>query len=243
MFNLLIETLKIPRPEVLWNNIPWLTMPAKTVVDLLDSLNQDEKARFYKSSSEATINSIDNFAYSFFTTWIENSVFTTAVPSPLRYAFDLCTILGAHSPLRLLSEPNPQTRAITPLYKGLMFMQFMKPFHRSRKSQSKCDRECRARLQQWLRALSIGGVDLEQYGRQEVAVLRRFITKYEGFYFYVRVGGILYYPVELVQIDFGPKPEDWNLHWEYGHVEYAREFWQRVEFEFAAKMPGTWIDD
>lgn len=234
MVNLLFGALNIPQPPIIWNNIPWHIMPAKTAIDLLNSSSKDGKARFYESVRVATAESIRRFAICFF------RIFGLDATGANTYTSEMCTILGAYAPLHILSSPCLAFTAWTPLYNALLVMRSVTPYSRLSGNRSNHERQCKARLQEWLLALYKGGVDLEQYGRQEATALQQSRTRYPVFPFHTTSYWKIY-PDYIIRIEYGPEVKDWELHWEYCHPEYAREFWQCIEFD--PKMPGAWVEN
>ncbi|KAK3616918.1 hypothetical protein LTR56_025636 [Elasticomyces elasticus] len=87
-------------------------------------------------------------------------------------------------------------------------------------------------VQQWLGALYLANVDLEEYGRAEMDLLRKLR------------GTANYFSRPCVPslVAYGPRPEDWEfLEMHLGDI-YAGRFWHMVGHP-EASIPGAWLDD
>ncbi|KAF3347841.1 hypothetical protein VdG2_04077 [Verticillium dahliae VDG2] len=47
---------------------------------------------------------------------------------------------------------------------------------------------------------------------------------------------------KLLELRYGPRPEDWNLIWDMDIEELACDFWEMID-EMPLPMPGAWVDD
>lgn len=107
--------------------------------------------------------------------------------------------------------------------------------------------ELKQHMRDWLEDLLVGGKDLELYGRAEMAA-------------FVRQDKLCseYWPPTEADWDsrgsgeggwkwkgftYGPRPEDWDLIWEWDpRVEdFVRDFWDWVENP-PLNIPGAWVD-
>lgn len=91
----------------------------------------------------------------------------------------------------------------------------------------------------WLRLLQQNGVDLINYGQQECQLIQQSQPQLGAHW----VNSIMYgVPERLLDIHYGPDPQDWHLIWDLDVEQMAGEFWTSLqEPEFA--MPGRWVDD
>jgi hypothetical protein len=91
----------------------------------------------------------------------------------------------------------------------------------------------------WLRLLQQNGVDLINYGQQECQLIQQSQPQLGAHW----VNSITYgVPERLLDIHYGPNPQDWHLVWDLDVEQMAGEFWTSLqEPEFA--MPGRWVDD
>ncbi|KAL4986724.1 hypothetical protein BDW68DRAFT_188637 [Aspergillus falconensis] len=99
-------------------------------------------------------------------------------------------------------------------------------------------------LRQWATELKLAGVDLETYGANE-----KFFNKTRGtkpelhFYFVYKRASIFLeaVPARILELAYGPEPEDWQV-WVTNPVdELVGEFWEMVERKEEV-MPGTWVE-
>lgn len=95
-------------------------------------------------------------------------------------------------------------------------------------------RDVQCIVREWLEDLQTGGKDLVVYGRAEHASFLR-----HGPSRWYRLPGC-----NWSGFTFGPRPEDWNLMWEWDpDVEgLVGDFWQLVENPLLV-VPGSWVDD
>lgn len=101
--------------------------------------------------------------------------------------------------------------------------------------------ETQASVRDWLEDVQAGGKDLEKYGRAEQAAFARNRAACQARW---SLAGTRRAGYRLSGFTVGPRPEDWNLCWEWdADVEgLARDFWASVEEPIVA-MPGSWVDD
>ncbi|KAK5683635.1 hypothetical protein LTS10_005169 [Elasticomyces elasticus] len=87
-------------------------------------------------------------------------------------------------------------------------------------------------LQQWLEALYLANVDLEEYGRAEMDLLRKLRGTPNSF----SVTCVPYL------VAYGPTAEDWEFLEMHSGDIYAGLFWHMVEHP-EVSIPGAWLDD
>ncbi|KAF7531687.1 hypothetical protein G7054_g8639 [Neopestalotiopsis clavispora] len=110
--------------------------------------------------------------------------------------------------------------------------------HDSLRGKSKHDRLTSV-LYFWLRLLQQSGVDLINYGRQECQLIQQSQPQLGAYWVNSFMYGV---PERLLDIRYGPDPQDWHLTWDLDIEQMAGEFWTSMqEPEFA--MPGRWVDD
>lgn len=102
-------------------------------------------------------------------------------------------------------------------------------------------------LQYWLDDLREVGVDLNEYGKTELGILREIDRIKE-----------IVYPIFGPNIDleddrhspsgcllaaftYGPEPKDWKFSWDLGCEEMVGEFWKLIDHP-PLMMPGAWCD-
>ncbi|KAF3000018.1 hypothetical protein E8E14_004688 [Neopestalotiopsis sp. 37M] len=91
----------------------------------------------------------------------------------------------------------------------------------------------------WLQILQQNGVDLVNYGRQECQLIQQSQPQLGAYWADSITYGV---PERLLDIHYGPDPQDWHLVWDLDVEQMAGEFWTSMqEPEFA--MPGQWVDD
>lgn len=103
-------------------------------------------------------------------------------------------------------------------------------------------------VRDWLEDLQEGGQDLEMYGMGERAA---FLHHYPSCSKFQSPGAVLYPETRASRrtghkwrgFTFGPRPEDWNLLWDWDpDVErYVGDFWRWIEDPPLA-IPGSWVD-
>lgn len=108
---------------------------------------------------------------------------------------------------------------------------------------------CAKALQMWLKILQECGIDLSEYGRQEI---RRLKDQEDGgvFNIYRDVWGENPYmqtlngkfELRLIGFEYGNQPEDWKLWWSEPTDSLVGDFWKEVEPEPLC-MPGSWDED
>lgn len=98
--------------------------------------------------------------------------------------------------------------------------------------------------------LESAGVNLEEFGKREKRLLSKQQRKQGGLAVTwrktERYSGDLP-PIALTGLDFGPRADDWTLHWFIEYEEYAGDFWKLADRESGPKplprIPGAWVDD
>ena len=99
-------------------------------------------------------------------------------------------------------------------------------------------------LRFWLEDLLEAGIDLEAYGKAEVAEFRpsRMLLSWPPRLCGQR--GSSKGPYKWKGFRYGPRPEDWDLIWELDPAveKFVGDFWAWVEDPPLA-MPGAWVDD
>jgi hypothetical protein len=132
------------------------------------------------------------------------------------------------------------------------------------------DRAIRGTMREWLWLLRAGGVDLVEYGQREYELLQTKPDMYKGAFdadssrasttivrpiltegtleepFTVpEYGGCretdAWRPLRILDLVYGPTPEDWRLVWVIEYEYMAYEFWQVVETP-RVSMPGSWVE-
>ncbi|KAF9895425.1 hypothetical protein FE257_000331 [Aspergillus nanangensis] len=92
-------------------------------------------------------------------------------------------------------------------------------------------------LRDWAHVLSIAGVDLMAYGKQEKSLhiqgqLDRWICR--------RFTGEEAVYVRLIGFTYGPRPEDWHAYFSNWRDEFTGDFWYMVENPELVQIPGSW---
>lgn len=104
----------------------------------------------------------------------------------------------------------------------------------------------------WLEDVRCAGVDLHEYGRQELSLFSQSSWKHR------RVSPEPYKCFDwkpegwpngenfdsgpyLATFTYGKDPEDWKLVWDFWVEEFAGEFFEMIE-EQGYRVPGAWID-
>lgn len=128
------------------------------------------------------------------------------------------------------------------------------------------DRVFQETLKRWLKDLQDGGVDLFTYGQQELVVLKDDIRgafdadAVERSRFEVRASmswsaanlkvkqayedgwnANHWVPIRILDLKFGPSPDDWALVWAPEFEFMAFQFWNMIDRE-SMVMPGAWVD-
>ncbi|KAI1095082.1 hypothetical protein F5B19DRAFT_443289 [Rostrohypoxylon terebratum] len=115
-------------------------------------------------------------------------------------------------------------------------------------SQHRVEYLAQKNLQKWLHILKRIGVDLVEYGYEELRILRLSgfgICKTVKVHYsktriqipdnpYVRYYG-------LVSLRIGPNVEDWGMIWGEPTDEFAGDFWNIVE-DPVLRIPGSWYE-
>ncbi|KAF5671028.1 hypothetical protein FHETE_4284 [Fusarium heterosporum] len=120
-------------------------------------------------------------------------------------------------------------------------------------------------IQEWVRNLQAGGVDLAEYGRWEAHTLREqmrgaldsnaiemsrnsirdTLPSYCATSKVRERAGVWnenhWVPVRLLDLQFGPSVSDWQIVWAPEFEWMASEFWKMIEKEDPI-MPGSWIE-
>ncbi|TVY45721.1 hypothetical protein LSUB1_G000383 [Lachnellula subtilissima] len=99
----------------------------------------------------------------------------------------------------------------------------------------------------WLTDMLTCGVDLQAYGAEEHAILMR--NELHDVPIYCHLVGY-YLPHRLINLTYGPHPDDWVFWYSEVTDQYAGTFWEMIEAESDASqdslqmpMPGSWNDD
>lgn len=132
------------------------------------------------------------------------------------------------------------------------------------------DRAIQGVMREWLRQLLAGGVNLMEYGKREHEVFHDMCSPCKGAFdadslqasstivrpsLDRRTVRVPYpspeyesdpridtwRPIRLVEIEYGPDPEDWRLLWAVEFEQMACEFWAWVG-RCEATMPGAWVE-
>lgn len=108
---------------------------------------------------------------------------------------------------------------------------------------------CARALQIWLSILQECGIDLCEYGRQE---LQRLKDEDIGWEF--RISRDVWYQrpflqtrngefeVRLISLEYGSQPGDWKLWWSEPTDGLVGDFWREIEPE-PLRIPGSWDED
>ncbi|EEY22338.1 predicted protein [Verticillium alfalfae VaMs.102] len=110
----------------------------------------------------------------------------------------------------------------------------------------------RTQARDWARILDESGFDLCRHGLRENLLLQesgqlgnRWKAHVEWFKFGEGVGWTepttLAEP-KLLELRYGPRPEDWDLIWDMDVEELAGDFWEMID-EMPLPIPGAWVDD
>ncbi|KAK1962144.1 hypothetical protein LY78DRAFT_266548 [Colletotrichum sublineola] len=97
----------------------------------------------------------------------------------------------------------------------------------------------------WLEDLKAAGIDLAEYGRQELEIYLAHDSLQDRRWFY---GYTIYFskPItsgwKLVEFTYGSEPRDWKFTWDLDAWEYSGDFWELVENP-PLHIPGGWVDD
>lgn len=126
-------------------------------------------------------------------------------------------------------------------------------------------------LRRWLTLIQAAGVDLVQYGQEELRILHDVHHNTKGAFDSDAIahsrcvprrkmlghrrltlersrdeckqGGDLYWvPFRIIDFKIGPNPDDWLILWAPEFEHMACQFWQLVEIEEIA-IPGAWVDE
>ena len=108
----------------------------------------------------------------------------------------------------------------------------------------------------WLEALELAGVDLASYGLSERQALINDDVRRE---FCLNPASAVLWDdwrvekprwhslsnqnltIRLIDIQYGPSPQDWKLWWTEPTDELVGEFWHRIEWQMP-RIPGGWIE-
>ena len=102
-------------------------------------------------------------------------------------------------------------------------------------------------LRFWLKQLQLSGIDLNEYGRREKAVLQSPDYLMGGPVFWgVGVEGKrgrngTYTKFRMISFTYGPEPDDWVFFFEPVMEDWFLEFWDMLDHPERA-MPGAWED-
>ncbi|KAL3292678.1 Ankyrin repeat-containing domain protein [Colletotrichum asianum] len=98
-------------------------------------------------------------------------------------------------------------------------------------------------MQFWLEDVQSAGIDLEEYGKRELAIyLKSSCTLRHRRGFGMAGPTSTLHNMRLVSFEYGPRPEDWYLVWDPDAYEFAGEFWNLIENP-PLRIPGGWVDD
>lgn len=139
--------------------------------------------------------------------------------------------------------------------RGSYFFSSHAPHVRDSSRKGRYDRqlsEMRTRAQDWAGLLDELGFNLCQYGFRENQLLKesgQLGTRWESHIsdnlsqnsFEWIVLSTATEP-KLLELRYGPRPEDWNLIWDMDIEELACDFWEMID-EMPLPMPGAWVDD
>lgn len=101
----------------------------------------------------------------------------------------------------------------------------------------------------WVTELKDVGVDLVRYGERHLALFKQGCCR-KLFFIYVgvqrsgrefdpKLGNLE--PWRLINLKYGPSPDDWEVWISNPRDEFAGDFWRLVE-EPELKVPGSWVD-
>lgn len=108
---------------------------------------------------------------------------------------------------------------------------------------------CARTMQMWLNILEECGVDLLEYGRQE---MQRLMDQDIGWEF--RISRDVWherpfmrtqngeFEVRLISLEYGSQPGDWKLWWSEPTDGLVGDFWREIEPE-SLRIPGSWDQD
>lgn len=109
--------------------------------------------------------------------------------------------------------------------------------------------KCERAVQMWLNILKECGIDLIEYGRQELQRLKdqkigwefRIYrdVQHDRSYLQTKNGS---FEVRLIGFKYGSEPGDWKLWWSEPTDSLVGDFWKEVEPEPLC-MPGSWDED
>ncbi|KAK1584994.1 uncharacterized protein LY79DRAFT_281813 [Colletotrichum navitas] len=98
----------------------------------------------------------------------------------------------------------------------------------------------------WLEDMQAAGVDLAEYGRQELEIYLTHGSLQSPRWLHENmsrdIGQLGASGWKLVGFTYGPEPEDWKFTWDLDAWEYAGDFWEQVENP-PLRIPGGWVDD
>ncbi|KAK2016496.1 hypothetical protein LZ32DRAFT_80181 [Colletotrichum eremochloae] len=96
----------------------------------------------------------------------------------------------------------------------------------------------------WLEDVQAAGIDLAEYGRQELEIYLAHdsLQSRRWFHEYSSDPGLITSGWKLVGFTYGPEPRDWKFTWDLDAWEYSGDFWELVENP-PLHIPGGWVDD
>jgi hypothetical protein len=93
----------------------------------------------------------------------------------------------------------------------------------------------------WLQSLQRAGVDLVEYGRLEKSLLSDAHSQ-QTIRIFDRIF-CLYGQVRIINITYGPEPEDWHVWFSWPLDEWSGDFWYMVENPELFDIPGAWLPE
>lgn len=93
----------------------------------------------------------------------------------------------------------------------------------------------------WLQSMQRAGADLVEYGRFEKSLLNGPHLRWTTFSGYG--DSLVIREVYIVNITYGPEPEDWHVWYAWTLDEWAGEFWHMVENPELFDIPGAWLPE
>lgn len=227
VFDLVVAISPNDAPKLWQDQIPWDCVEPSTFPELLQRSNFNNSEEFRMSSMNASPYHIQSFTRHYFRRL--GTHITVIDPVCIKKWRNLCRMILRYVPLAGLSMKAAESDT-TPLLEGLRFHYYLND---STKTLRRLKRQI---LKFWLEDLRAIGKDLEAYGRSEVSMLASQSCRTTDI-----DGNTIYFPPCIHSLEYGPNPEDWEVHWDYCKPEYAREFWNYIEME-QPRMPGSWIE-
>lgn len=93
----------------------------------------------------------------------------------------------------------------------------------------------------WLQSLQRAGADLVEYGRREKSLLSG-PHRQQTILIYNRIFGS-WGGVRMINITYGPEPEDWHVWFSWPLDEWSGDFWHMVENPELFDIPGAWLPE